>query len=72
MAGMAAAVAARLDDPYSVCIHDKRVEVYVNSQYRDMALIDAVISDDNIWAPGHMGSPAHEAYHRNPAAIPPP
>jgi predicted polyphosphate/ATP-dependent NAD kinase len=60
VAGMAAAVAARLDDPYSVCIHDKRVEVYVNGEYRDMALIDAVISDDEyigakaIWDPRRM------------------
>ncbi len=60
VAGMAAAAAAKLDDPYSVCIHDKRVEVYVNGQYRDMALIDAVISDDEyvgaraIWDPKRM------------------
>ena len=63
VAGMAAAAAAKLDDPYSVCIHDKRVEVYVNGQYRDMALIDAVISDDEyvgaraIWDPKRMRQP---------------
>lgn len=60
VAGMAAAAVAQFDDPYSVCIHDKRVEVYVNGEYRDMALIDAVISDDAyigaraIWDPKRM------------------
>lgn len=60
VAGMAAAAVTRLDDPYSVCIRDKRVEVYVNGAYRDMALIDAVISDDTyvgaraIWEPARM------------------
>lgn len=60
VAGMAAAAVARFDDPYSVCIHDKRVEVSVNGEYRDMALIDAVISDDAyigaraIWDPKRM------------------
>ena len=60
VAGMAAAVTARMDDPYAVCIHDKRIQVFVNGQYRDMALIDAVISDDEfagakaIWDPAKM------------------
>ena len=60
VAGMAAAAVAQMDDPYSVCIHDKKVEVYVNGEYRDMALIDAVISDDEyigaraIWDPKRM------------------
>ena len=60
VAGMAAAAVARLNDPYNVCIHDKRVEVYVNGEYRDMALIDAVISDDTyigakaIWDPARI------------------
>lgn len=46
VAGMAAAVAALVDDPSPVCIHDKRISVYVNGQYRDLALVDAVVSDD--------------------------
>ena len=60
VAGMAAAAAAMMDDPYSVCIHDKRIQVFVNGKYRDMALIDAVISDDEfagakaIWDPAKM------------------
>ena len=60
VAGMAAAATAMMDDPYSVCIHDKRIQVFVNGQYRDMALIDAVISDDEfagakaIWDPAKM------------------
>ena len=60
VAGMAAAAVARMEDPYSVCIHDKRIQVFVNGQYRDMALIDAVISDDEfagakaIWDPAKM------------------
>ena len=60
VAGMAAAAAARMEDPYSVCIHDKRIQVFVNGKYRDMALIDAVISDDEfagakaIWDPAKM------------------
>ena len=60
VAGMAAAVTAMMDDPYSVCIHDKRIQVFVNGEYRDMALIDAVISDDEfagakaIWDPKKM------------------
>lgn len=60
VAGMAAAAVSRMDDPYSVCIHDKRIEIYVNGEYRDMALIDAVISDDTyigaraIWDPKRM------------------
>jgi predicted polyphosphate/ATP-dependent NAD kinase len=60
VAGMAAAATAMMRDPYSVCIHDKRIQVFVNGQYRDMALIDAVISDDEfagakaIWDPVKM------------------
>ena len=60
VAGMAAAAVAKMDDPYSVCIHDKRIQVFVNGEYRDMALIDAVISDDEfagakaIWDPAKM------------------
>ena len=60
VAGMAAAATAMMDDPTSVCIHDKRIQVFVNGEYRDMALIDAVISDDEfagakaIWDPAKM------------------
>ena len=60
VAGMAAAATALMDDPYDVCIHDKRIQVFVNGVYRDMALIDAVISDDEfagakaIWDPKKM------------------
>ena len=60
VAGMAAAATAMMKEPYSVCIHDKRIQVFVNGQYRDMALIDAVISDDEfagakaIWDPVKM------------------
>lgn len=60
VAGLAAAAVAMMDDPYSVCIRDKRIKVFVNGEYRDMALIDAVISDDEfagakaIWNPAKM------------------
>ena len=56
----AAAAPALMDAPYDVCIHDKRIQVFVNGVYRDMALIDAVISDDEfagakaIWDPKKM------------------
>jgi predicted polyphosphate/ATP-dependent NAD kinase len=46
VAGMAAAVVSRMADPYSCCRHDKRIEVYVNGEFRDLALVDAVVSDD--------------------------
>ena len=60
VAGLAAAAVAQMGNPSSVCIHDKRIQVFVNGQYRDMALIDAVISDDEfagakaIWDPKKM------------------
>lgn len=60
VAGMAAAACARMDEPKSVCIRDKRIEVYVNGVFRDIALIDAVVSDDDyigakaIWDPRRM------------------
>lgn len=44
--GMAAAVTAQMDDPYACCIRDKRIEIFVNGELRDIALIDAVVSDD--------------------------
>lgn len=46
VAGMAAAAVALMDEPYSCCIHDKRITVRVNGEARDTALIDAVASDD--------------------------
>lgn len=46
VAGMAAGAIARMADPYSCCRHDKRIEVYVNGEYQDLALIDAVVSND--------------------------
>ena len=46
VAGMAAAAVALMDEPYSCCIHDKRITVRVNGKARDTALIDAVVSDD--------------------------
>lgn len=58
--GMAAAAVSLMDDPYSCCIKDKRIEIYVNGEYRDMALIDAVVSDDffagakAIWEPERL------------------
>lgn len=46
VAGMAAGAAALMADPLSCCIRDKRIEVFVNGEYRDLALIDAVVSED--------------------------
>ena len=46
VAGMAAAAVALMDEPYSCCIHDKRITVRVNGEARDTALVDAVVSDD--------------------------
>ena len=46
VAGMAAAAAALMDDPRECCIHDKKITVRVNGEVRDIALIDAVVSDD--------------------------
>jgi predicted polyphosphate/ATP-dependent NAD kinase len=46
VAGMAAAAVATMDNGIGCCIRDKRVEVFLNGVYVDMALVDAVISDD--------------------------
>lgn len=46
VAGMAAAASARIGDVNKTCIRDKRIEVYVNDELKDIALIDAVISND--------------------------
>ena len=46
VAGMAAASVALMPEPYACCIRDKRIEVRVDGVLRDIALIDAVVSDD--------------------------
>ncbi|HWP51344.1 MAG TPA: NAD(+)/NADH kinase [Clostridia bacterium] len=46
VAGMSAAAVALKANPLDCCIRDKRVEVAVNGEYADMALIDAVVTDD--------------------------
>lgn len=46
VAGMSAAAVALMADPLGCCTRDKRVEVAVNGQYADMALIDAIVTDD--------------------------
>ncbi len=48
VAGMAAAAIARMPNPKDCCIQDKRIEVYKNNIFLDIALIDAVITDD-LW-----------------------
>lgn len=48
VAGMAAAVAAQFSDPNVCCIRDKQIEVTLNESTKDIALIDAVITDD-LW-----------------------
>ena len=58
--GMAAAAVSRVQSPYSCCIHDKRIEIYVDGEFRDIALIDTVVSADffagsrAIWDPAHI------------------
>ena len=47
VAGMAAAAAARMgESAKDCCVHDKKIIVYINGVPRDIALIDAVVSDD--------------------------
>lgn len=48
VAGMAAGIIAGMEDPSPHCIRDKRIEVRINGRFRDIALIDAAISDD-LW-----------------------
>ncbi len=48
VAGMAAGLIAGMRDPESCCIRDKRIEIWRNGELLDIALIDAVISDD-LW-----------------------
>ena len=60
VAGMAAAAVTHMPEPYSCCIHDKRIELRVNGELRDIALIDAVVSSDffagarAIWDPSRI------------------
>ena len=57
---MAAAAVTHMPEPYSCCIHDKRIELRVNGELRDIALIDAVVSSDffagarAIWDPSRI------------------
>jgi len=44
VAGMAAAAATQIGN-HSCCIQDKRIELYLNDEFRDIALIDAALSD---------------------------
>lgn len=46
VAGMAAAATSLLDEKEETCIKDKCIEVYVNNEKKDIALIDVVISSD--------------------------
>ncbi len=48
VAGMAAAAIALMPNSEECCIRDKRIEVYKNGDFLDIALIDAVITDD-LW-----------------------
>lgn len=48
VAGMAAGAVARMANPYACCLRDKRIEIVHNGQFADLALIDAVVSDD-LW-----------------------
>lgn len=58
--GMAAAAVARMAEPWACCVKDKRIEVYINGKFKDIALIDAVVSADffsgarAIWDPGRI------------------
>jgi len=46
VAGMAAAATSLLDEKEETCIKDKCIELYVNNEKKDIALIDVVISSD--------------------------
>lgn len=46
VAGMAASAAAQMTELSSCCIRDKRIELSVNGNPADIALIDAVVSND--------------------------
>ena len=74
VAGMAAAAAALMgESAKDCCIRDKKISVYVNGELRDIALIDAVVSDDfyagakAIWDPERIRRIAVTRCH--PASI---
>ncbi len=74
VAGMAAAAAALMGEgAKDCCIRDKKISVYVNGELRDIALIDAVVSDDfyagakAIWDPERIRRIAVTRCH--PASI---
>lgn len=74
VAGMAAAAAALMgESARDCCIRDKKISVYVNGELRDIALIDAVVSDDfyagakAIWDPERIRRIAVTRCH--PASI---
>ena len=69
VAGMAAAAVSLMPEPYGCCLRDKRIEVRVNGQLRDIALIDAVVSDVLLAGRGDLGRGADAAYRR--LALPP-
>lgn len=46
VAGTAAAAVVLMDDVQDCLIRDKRIEVYINNEPTDIALVDAVLSDD--------------------------
>lgn len=48
IAGMCAHIVDCCYDIQHCCIKDKRIEIYVNGEFRDMALVDAVISSHSI------------------------
>jgi len=52
VAGMAAAMAATFGN-HTCCIQDKRIKIFINGEFKDSALIDAVLTDMT-----HVGSKA--------------
>jgi predicted polyphosphate/ATP-dependent NAD kinase len=60
VAGMAAAAVSALPDPYEVCTQEKRIEIWLNGEMADLALIDAVLTDDTyvgtkaVWDVSHV------------------
>ncbi len=48
VAGMAAGIVAGAAHPEEFCMRDKRIEVSIDGVFRDIALVDAVVSDD-LW-----------------------
>ncbi|MDR3353557.1 MAG: NAD(+)/NADH kinase [Synergistaceae bacterium] len=46
VAGIAAAIIALSPEPKRTCVHDKRIEIYLGGELKDIALIDTVISNE--------------------------